>query len=383
MDLYTLTSTFVGDEVVDDFQSAIWTERYSLSGDTTVTVPATEKNIDKLAPGTFLALSGSDEVMILETQDIKDGLLTVVGKDLLEFLNQRNAWFRRPDFDASSGYIVDRTVTDKPGEAISDVVYKMVINPTPYTSPYNVTNLQWADELIYGLTLGAIDSGGVDERLTFSTGPLYDSIRPVAEKYKLGIKLILESIDPIAGYSLKFITYRGRELTSDQTTYPLVRLSPELDTLGDIKEVRSNANFKNVAYVFYQNTISTHYLDPLAPIPEGFDRRSMVVDAVGEPTGHTSPTYTGVYVAPADITAFRAQQAKDALANHNYVRAVDGQASPISDYEYGKHYLMGDIIELEGFTGAISKARITEYIRTQDGTGERAYPTISVVDDDE
>jgi hypothetical protein len=114
-----------------------------------------------------------------------------------------------------------------------------------------------------------------------------------------------------------------------------------------------------------------------------------VVDAVGEPVGRKVErsnswgwwgTYSpSVIIGAPEITAFRNQNAADAFANHNYVLAIDGQTSPISDYKFGTDYGLGDIIELEGITGAISKARVTEFIRSQDQTGERSYPTISVL----
>jgi hypothetical protein len=207
----------------------------------------------------------------------------------------------------------------------------------------------------------------------------------LAKQYQVGISLYLESASPVTGYSLKFKTYQGVDRTSDGVV-PLVRLVPGLDDISDIKEIRSNAMFKNVVYVYYQGVMTKHLLNPLEPEPEGLDRRVLIVDAEG------APTATGTYaqnwrwgnygvkiVTPGDITAFREQNAKDAFANHNYIRAIDGQTSPVTDYKFGSDYGLGDLIELEGLTGAISKARITEYIRSQDNKGERSYPTISVV----
>jgi hypothetical protein len=43
-------------------------------------------------------------------------------------------------------------------------------------------------------------------------------------------------------------------------------------------------------------------------------------------------------------------------------------------------YGLGDVIELEGYTGIYSKARITEHIRSQDQYGEQEYPTLAVLD---
>ncbi len=284
----------------------------------------------------------------------------------------------------------------------------MVINPTTLLGAYAPANIDWANDKIDNLSLGAVDVSGVVKRLTIPTGPLYDSIAQIAAQEGVGFTLYLDVADPVTGYSLKFTTYSGKDRTSGQSTYPLVRLVPALDSVQDLEEVRSIAEYKNVVYVYYKGIITKHLAEPTLPEPEGFARRVLVVNAEGEPVGRKEqpPTYTwssglapsgkvgsggearavgGTYtnytvVGAAEITAFRDQHAKDALANHNYIKAVDGQTSPENDYQFGKDYGLGDILELEGLTGLISKARVTEYIRSEDQTGEKEYPTISVID---
>ena len=398
MDLYTLTDTFLSKDPIDEFVSAIWTERYSQAGDVQLVVPATQEMIDKLAPGTFLALRGTKEVMILQTQDIKERLMTVVGSTLVEFLNNRIVWFKNPDFDSdeeNSPRIVDYSLgldlAKKPGDFISHVVNKMVINPTPITGfepGWSLVNPDWEYDAIDHLELGPIDTSGVAKRLTIPTGPLYDGIAQLAQQEGVGISLYLDSATIDTGYVLKFTTYQGKD-RSTGGAYPLVRLLPDMDTLSDVKEVRSKANYKNVCYVWYEEELSVHYAEPTLPKPEGFERRVMVTDAQGSPVGRKVTMggygymggggWTYYVVGPGEKAAFREQNAKDALANHNYIQAIDGQTSPDNEYKFGIDYGLGDIIELAGITGLISKARITEYIRSQDKSGEREYPTISVV----
>lgn len=390
MDLYTLSDTFLAEDLVDEYVSAIWTERYSSAGDVQLVVPATPANIDKLAPGTFLALRGSKEVMLLETQNIEKNLMTVVGGTLPIFLNQRYAWFKNPLSAAADQRIaefVDETA--KPGEFISAMVNQLVINTVPFTDGWSLASLPgWDDDEIPFLTLGDIDHSGTDQRLTMPIGPIYDSIKSIAEASGVGISLYLESADPITGYSLKFKTYKGVDHTSDgPDPDALVRLVPELDSLSDLKEIRSVSQYKNVVYVYYQGKATKHLAEPSLPEPEGFERRVMVRDAEGSPVGtgkyqgygSYGSSWTQTYVTPSDIEAFREQTAKDAFANNNYIHAIDGQTSPANDYTYGVHYQLGDLIELEGITGAISKARITEYVRTDEQNGEKEYPTISVI----
>ncbi|HEY1247422.1 MAG TPA: hypothetical protein VGE97_00400, partial [Nitrososphaera sp.] len=64
---------------------------------------------------------------------------------------------------------------------------------------------------------------------------------------------------------------------------------------------------------------------------------------------------------------------------HKEVIAVDGEIVPTSQFQYGKHYNLGDVIEVQGNTGAIQISRVTEYIRSQSASGEKSYPTLEAV----
>ncbi len=391
MDMYTMNENFISQSIVDEFISVVWVERYSQCGEVQLVTAATPDLIEMLAEGTFLGLRGTTEVMLLETQSIENELLTVQGKSLVNFLDQRLMWKENPDDDDADVRVKDYTVNEKVGQAISDVVEAMVISATPFGGLYADANLDWDAEEIEYLELGDIDTSGDDEDVTFTIGPLYQSISQVAEKFGVGISLYLESSDVDAGYVLKFKTYTGEDRTSDSMTNELVRLQPDLDSLSEIKELRSIQTYKNTAYVYFDGEISIHYEDPLN-IQEGFARRVLVVDAENEALGwKPGPTSgwtfypggaAGQWTMPPDpleLAAWREAHARDALANYNYIRAIDGQTSPDNEFQYGTDYGLGDVIELEGLSGNISVARITEFIRSQDRSGERQYPTISVV----
>ncbi len=111
MDLYTLDSTFLKQDTIDDFVSVIWTERYTSAGDVTLLLNATPEMTQKLSEGIYLSQSESQEVMLLETLSTDKGILTVTGSSLLSFLNGRVVW----------GY----NWLAAPGHAISYTVYFM------------------------------------------------------------------------------------------------------------------------------------------------------------------------------------------------------------------------------------------------------------------
>lgn len=333
-------------------------------------VPATPSMVNILVPGSFLGLRGTKEIMILQSQSVENGLLTVTGESLPIFLNERMAWFLNPDYATedvpiTSEYTDDETTA---GEIISTVVSQMVINHTLPDIHYAI-ELDWDREMIKGLELGIVDANGEPKRLSVAIGPLYESIQKVAVDEGVGFKLYLESATySTSTYVLKFATYRGKNRTSEQTVHGVVRLSPKLDSLNDVKEISSIKEYKNVVYVFHHNGISTHYIGPDLPIPEGFDRRALLVNA------------PDIYVYDPKIPAFLEQVARNALLNHVYIKAVDGKVSPQIDYVFGKDYYLGDVVELEGYSGIFSKARITEFIRSEDQFGMQAYPTLAVID---
>jgi hypothetical protein len=129
MDFYTLTKSFIPREIVGEFVSAVWTERYSSAGDVELVTPATPSMVRKLTPGTFLGLRGTKEIMMLDTQSIENDLLTTSGVSLPKFLDERVAWFSNPDTSGTGLFAEYTSDTLTAGQLISSAVEKMVANP--------------------------------------------------------------------------------------------------------------------------------------------------------------------------------------------------------------------------------------------------------------
>lgn len=371
MELYTLDGNFLRRDVVDNFNSVVWTERYTKAGDFTLTLPASKENISKLVEGTFLALKGSKEVMIVETNNIEKGLLKCVGPSLLKFLDNR--LIRYSSNHADRYY----NVTMSPGVAMGTVVNDMCVSG-PYVSS-TAYGIDGPREVIQGLQVVSMDSSVPAVALAIPYGPLYSPLEQLAETYQVGQKLELISASS-AAYYLGYSTYKGKDRTSGQSVNDRVRFSPNVDSLTNTKELFSIAGYKNVAYAFAPaNPVAgvtqsgVAYADGEAATAIGFNRRVLMVFA-------DDLTTDKVGGSASVLLQVLNQRAKDALANNNYVKVVDGEVVPQVQYQFGRDYGLGDIVELQSLRGLLQKARITEYIRSQDQNGERAYPTISVID---
>lgn len=357
MFFYLLDSNFRRFAVIDDFVSAIWTERYIKSGEVNLVVEPTAQMIDLLREATRIQINGSKEVMLIETVLNEEGLLKVNGTSLLQFLNSRVSWTIEK---VDHGPLI---LFFSPIGAIRDRLNHTII--------YNENTVLMPLDRITNLTLDDDAPEYDTEQVVVEFGQLYEKIQELAERYAVGLSLYLDSADD-SGYSLKFKTYRGADRTSSQSTYPVIRFSPKMGSLSNPKELRSIAGYKNVAYAIDTNGVVEMQTVYAPEIVDGetltdFDRRSMMVFVSDE--------------IPEGQGEFTLQQAaKNALINNNYIRIVDGEVSPLAQYKFGIDYFMGDVIELEGPSGLLQKVRVTEHIRAKDNTGERAYPTIEIID---
>jgi hypothetical protein len=208
---------------------------------------------------------------------------------------------------------------------------------------------------------------------TLDFGPVYDLVRKLAEAYQVGCKVDWK---PDANPILGFKAYVGVDRTSQQTTHPVVRFSPALDSLTDIKELHSKKDYKNLAFTYHTNAPVNYTTPGIAYTEEaaessGFDLRVahvLIDDIEDQPYDY------------AHINDILNGDARNYLGQHRYVRIIDGQVIPSPQLVYGRDYGLGDLVEEQGDTGAVSVGRVTEFIRAQDSNGYREFPTISEIE---
>lgn len=371
MELYALTSNFLTDYLIEDKVSLIWTERYTNAGDMQLVLVPTKFYVDNLTPGTFLSIPDSQEVMVIENQLIENGLLKISGRSLLTILNQRYVWELNKDVpQVPYPPMPYKDSTKVPGYFISYVVNRFAIDVPDQSDNWGGEHsMNEQLERISILSLGAIDYSGSTESLTAPLGPIYDSIKPIAETYNIGISLYLLVPFNDGSYYLKFKTYQGKDRTSNQSVNKLMRLSQSLDEISDVKELRSNA--EEITDVYMWTGLS---LFRYGSASTGLVRRVKVI--------HPETTPELYYEQPdssGSTRFFPKVSAYYFLKRYKALHIVDAKMNSFANYKFGVDYGLGDIIEYESSTsGVITNARVTEYIRSHDSSGEKAYPTIVV-----
>jgi len=359
MELYTLDSLLRRTEVIDRFESLIWTERYSKPGDFQLDILADNSTRSLLQQGTRLALSDSYRVMTVEEIEDKDdsegrSLLTVKGPSLESVLDDRTTRGAGPGLGDGGKW----TLTNQTPVGIINTIFNSICVgntniPADNIPYYTSGSLYPADTIAAPTTVFATYDVPTDSLLNLFSA--------ISDNYGIGFRLY-RSLDTSKLY---FNVYTGSDRTSKQTNLPPVIFSSDLDTLDEVSVLTTAAGAKNTAYVYHPSASVVVYASGYENVT-GLDRRVLKVDA-SDITGLTGTALTDALT----------QRGKDELSKYRTVRAIDGKAPETTLFKYGVDYNLGDLVEMRNDDGVASFMTVTEHIYVSDGEGERSYPTLA------
>lgn len=358
MEAYTLDPLLRRVGVIDRFESLIWTERFNAFGDFQMEIESTQATRTMLKAGTLLAMNESYRVMTVET--IEDGddsegrrMLSVKGRSIEAILLDRVAKNSTADLTTSPKWII----TDEPAEIARKIFHDICVTGT----------LDLADKIPFIIEGSIMPVDTIPEPLdpiTVEMEPttVYTAIEEICNVWNLGFRM-LRNYD---ASELYFDVYAGSDRTTSQSVLAPVIFTPSLDNLQNTKELTTIEKAKNVAYVYSPAGFQKVYPIGVDPDVEGFERHVLVVNA------------SDITVDNPDVASALIQRGNAELAKNRVYQAFDGEISRYSQYKYGTHYNLGDVIEMRNIDGLINNMRVTEQIFVSDREGERSYPTLSL-----
>jgi hypothetical protein len=360
MELYVLDSLWRPVQVIDKFQSLIWTERHRDIGDFELDIQANLNSRGLLAAGVYLAMNESYRVMKVETVNDTvdtDGrqILKVTGRSMERILLNRVA----------RNTTADTTVTPKwllsgPPMTIARTMFHAICVLGQFSTRDIIPGII-ETSLFPADTIGE-PSASISIEVSPTT--LHAAIKALADAYEFGYRF---TRDPNV-YQMHFDIYTGSDRTTQQSTLPAVVFSPELDNLQNTSSLTTIYPHKNVAYVISPNGVKVVYPDAADDtLITGYDRDVLLVEA--NDVTETNPT-----LLDAKLT----QLGKQALLENRQFSAFDGEITQHSNYKYGRDYNLGDLVEIRNKTGTTNQMQVTEQIFVSDSEGERSYPTLSL-----
>jgi hypothetical protein len=358
MEAYTLDPLLRRISVIDRFESLIWTERFRAFGDFQMEIESTQATRTLLKTGTLLAMNESHRIMTIETSE--DGLdsegrrmLSVKGRSIEAILFDRVAKNSTVDLTTSPKWII----TDEPAKVARKIFHDICV--TGILDPADVIPF-----IVEGTFMPEDTISEPLDPITVEMEPttVYAAIEQICSVWNLGFR-ILRNYDQSQLY---FDVYTGSDRTTAQTVLPPVIFTPSLDNLQNTKEFTTIEKAKNVAYVYSPAGFQKVYPVGVDPEVDGFERHVLVVNA------------TDITSDNPDVASALIQRGNEELSKNRTFQAFDGEISRYSQYKYGTHYNLGDIIEMRNIDGVINNMRVSEQIFVSDREGERSYPTLTL-----
>ena len=355
MEVYVLDELLRREKVVDLFESLIWTERWQANGDFELVLPSTRSSRDLFTKGTRLVINESHRGMTCETAETKSGLLTVSGRSFEMMMEDRVAMDGMQGLNTNPNWVI----TDTPGNIVRTIFKKICIDGL--LSPNDKIPFIQNGSITPAGTLLEPDSVVIE---TLEPKSVYEAVKELCSIYGLGFRLIRNRDTS----QLYFEVYMGSDRTTRQKLLPAVIFSQDFDNLTNVSSLTSQADYKNVAYVFGKKATRVVYAGDVNPDVAGFERRVLMVKA-----DNVDDALVGSALNDAlDKLGY------DALAAHRMVDVLDGEISQLSKYKYGVDYNLGDTVEMRNTEGLSNNMRVTEQIFVADHEGVRSYPTLEL-----
>jgi len=385
MEIYILDALLRRIDLIDEYISFIWTERYAAKGDFQLVTRSTLENRNRFVKDALISIDDSKRIMrVNSTEEKIDGdngvTFTVKGFELVSILEQRVVATRETSGDYTGmlrpityyegwsplellGYMVWQMCYPSSGFLLSpgDAIPFLQDSQVPGVGTYPLGNLppMQPDDVVW-------------EQKTES---LYSAAIAIAAAYDVGFRLYK---DPEAA-KLYFEAYMGNDRTSAQTLLPAVVFSTDMSNLQNTTEYIENSNHFNVIVALYEFanpvtdalpaklTISVIVADPeLAFSAGGFDQKTKTISVTTLPEG----------MLPEDIPAYLTQLAAEELTRSRPTDIYDGEVTESSYYKYERDYFLGDLVEVRGDNGGAAYMRVEEQIIKADSSGKSSYPSL-------
>lgn len=361
MEAYVLDRNFTSLGIVDRFESFIWTERYYEYGDFELYMPVDLADLSLLKIGNYLYRKESDRLMIIEkikiTFDAETGThVTITGRSAESILTRRIVWDQ----------IRLRTGLQT---AMNTLVKDSIVNPA--LDVRKIPNFR---------TIGSLSSSSINKikiDKTYSGDNVYEAIVEQCKLYGVGMKVTFDDMDTRAFLSFKL--YQGTDHSYSQTQYPFVIFSPNFDNLINSEYYDSTEKEKNVALVAGEDTgLGTGRKTVVIGDAAGLDRKELYVDA----RDLQSELENDEVMSDEEYEALLINRGNEKLSENKAETAFSGEAETQRSFRYGEDFDMGDIVQVEDGYGHQNRARVIEFITSQDESGISTYPTFEVVQDE-
>lgn len=347
MEFLLENTNFEAVAIIDEFESAIWVERYWEYGDFEFKLAPTRENVlRRFRDDYYLSTTDSEVEMIIEERlletDAEDGnWLYVRGRSLESILDRRIIWAQ-----TNLNYSTPKDNPNGLQRAIKKWITDSIIAPTSALADRKIDNFIFEDTDDPVITK-------IPLKVQYTGDNLYDVIQYHCQANNLGFKIRRNAQNQFV-----FKLYAGVDHSHEQTENDYVVFSPSYDNIINSNFLESKKVFRNVALVRGEGE-GTSRKTATVGSGKGLERRELNVDARDISTN--SGAITGTKYTNLLKTRGTEKLAEDA---NKYVKTFEGQVEQTQSFQYGKDYFMGDVVQITNEFDIEATTRVIELIRS-------------------
>lgn len=358
MDILVMNRRFQSIDIIDAYESLIWTDRYCGYGDFELYMPVIPQHLETLVAGNYLYIKHSDRRMIVEdisiTTDAEEGNhLTVTGRSLESILERRVI---------DGQLILEGTVPS----IIQQLLNHTIISPT--NSKRKIPGFTFESQVTSDETLS----------VQYFGDNLYDAIVELCSAFDYGFAVYATDDG-----GFKFVLYSGVDRTGDAPGVPMVMFSPKMDNFLNSNYIYTSSGLADTAY------ISGHAEEdadrPIVSIDNnsGLDRREIFVDANDVDKTYRDEEGVLQEVPEEEYTEQLLQKGREELATRLNTYAFEGEVEAVRQFIFGRDFFIGDLVYVENEYGFSDVSRISEVVISHDIEGEHILPTFTSINETE
>lgn len=388
MDVFTLEqnddiASYTNGDIISGIKEKLWVERYLEPGEFKFVGQPRTGLRSALPLGALVSHTNTKTVMMVENHEIeedkdKDAVLTITGRSLDSFMEQRVATddglgFHGPGGDSDIDtplydgspwpYIIQEAF---PWEQVVTMI-QLQLEDNPDRSSFEIPYFHVKHD-VDGTKADhdpITDGDWVKEDREIERGYLAGAVRDVLEEFDGGIRIER----PVQNEHLKIqlIVHIG-ENKSDT-----VQFNADAGDLESAKYFWSHRDYKNAAYV-----VASYWGTYVAK--SGFTDFNRRVAWVNANDIKINPADDGAF---AWITALKVEKmlnrrGQRAIRRRHQKHLVEATISRYAIPVYRTDYIVGDIVRVNGNYDISNNMRVTEFTEIEDETGEYGFPTLEV-----
>jgi hypothetical protein len=395
MDIFRLDdSSYLPTEVVDLYDSAIWTERFLEAGEFEIVSNKVDATAEQLPIGSLISHSGTNEVMIVDTHsvelnDLGQPTLTVSGLSFETILASRHLLAGHNVNSGEPWYVKEKFT---PAQIASMIIWEHLSDDYEYSwdplaiveNSMEITYLRDPDDAIDNLRVSLTTIiADKQERWEIEPGNLYEIVLEILEGgEQFGDELGIRSIRP-HGASAKVVKYgndgfsrvdvedvkallidiyNGKDRSLGQTERPQIVFDESEGHVSSFSYLKSTRGRANIVHVDH----------PYANIGNWHEVRKK-----NTPAGVHYITGRKIRVRETDDADIRTREGRRYLRKQTPEKIIECEISTNNPWRYGTDYGLGDTVSVVGDEQVTGTMTVQEFVWTDDkASGETKYPTL-------